>query len=124
MGSNEASEGGVAPYTCIAAGAAPPGDAVDGESCQFWWTREPSGQVTAFSNTVGWCFRHAVWQYDSNADSTPDAQYPRCVTLTTGDVVPPINGTSDALYFGCVALPPSPLPASPPALLDRVDGGR
>jgi len=93
----------------------------------FWWTRESADSVTAFSNTVGWCFKFAAFQYDSNGDMTLDAPYPRCPTLTTGDVVPPINGTSDALYFGCVELPASlvaPLPSAPRVLLDRVDGWR
>jgi len=127
MGNNESSEGGVAPHTCVAAGAPPPSHATDGETCTFWWTREPTDSVTAFSNTVGWCFRFAAFQYDSNGDMTVDTPYPRCISLTTGDVVAPLNGTSDALYFGCVARPASlvaPLPSSTPALLDRVDGGR
>jgi len=36
------------------------------------------------------------------------------------------DGTSDALYFGCVALPREPAGSAPaePALLDRVDGWR
>jgi hypothetical protein len=127
QGTNESSEGGVTPYTCVAAGAAPPSDVTDGESCHYWWTREPTDNLTPFSNTVGWCFKHAAWQYDSNGDSMPDAPYPRCITLTTGDVVPPLNGSSDALYFGCVAMPaslPAPLPASGPVLLDRLGGAR
>ena len=130
MGHNETSEEGVAPYNCTAFGAAPPTDPMDGETCTFWWTREATDFVTAFSNTVGWCFRFAAFQYDSDGDTTPDAPYPRCITLTTGDVVPPLNGSSDALYFGCVALPasslvaPLPPPATPPAFLDRVQSPR
>ena len=123
MGHNESSEEGVAPYTCTAAGAAPPTDPMDGEACFFWWVREPTDQVTAFSNTVGWCFRFAAFQYDSNNDMTYDAPYPRCSTLTTGDALPPLNGTSDALYFGCVELAPSlpaPLPAPRRLFLDRL----
>jgi hypothetical protein len=127
MGHNESSEEGVPPYNCTAFGAAPPTDPMDGEACFFWWMREPADQVTAFSNTVGWCFRFAAFQYDSNNDSTPDAAYPRCTSLTTGDVLPPLNGTSDALFFGCVEQAPSlpaPLPAKPRLLLDRVGGWR
>jgi hypothetical protein len=127
MGHNESSEEGVAPYTCTAAGAAPATDPMDGEACFFWWMREPTDDVTAFSNTVGWCFRFAAFQYDSNNDSTPDAPYPRCPTVTTGDVLPPLNGSSDALFFGCVELTsslPAPLPAPRRMFLDRLDGRR
>jgi hypothetical protein len=97
MGHNESSEEGVAPYNCTAFGAAPPTEPMDGETCTFWWTRESANSVTAFSNTVGWCFKFAAFQYDRSGDMTLDAPYPRCPTLTTGDVVPPLNGTSDAL---------------------------
>jgi hypothetical protein len=106
QGFDEASEGGVAPYTCEAAGAAAPSDPTNGESCHYWWMRESVDFVTPFSNTVGWCFKHAAFQYDSDGDTVPDAPYPRCVDLTTGDLVPPLNGASDALYFGCVAFVP------------------
>ena len=100
---------------------------MDGEACFFWWMREPSDQVTPFSNTVGWCFRFAAFQYDSNNDTVPDAPYPRCSTITTGDVLPPLNGSSDALFFGCVELMsslPAPLPAPRRMFLDRLDGWR
>jgi hypothetical protein len=37
-----------------------------------------------------------------------DRAFPRCTTLTTGDVEPPIGTPphNDAQYFWCVALPP------------------
>jgi hypothetical protein len=117
----ESYEGGVDPYTCEAKGAAAPDDPMDGEGCFYWWTREVVDFVTPYSNTVGWCFRRAAFQYDSNNDSVPDAPYPRCVDVTTGDVLPPMNGTGDALFFGCVALEEAPLVAPAPARvhLDR-----
>ncbi len=88
-------------------GAAPPGDGVAGESCRYWWMREPFNTIGRFSNTVGWCFKHAVHQYDTNGDMVNDAPYPRCVSLTTGDVVPPIQNPpgNDALDFGCIESP-------------------
>jgi hypothetical protein len=114
QGHDEASEGGVAPYTCESKGAAAPSDPTAGESCRYYWARESFETGSAFSNTVGWCFKHAAFQYDSNGDSTPDAPYPRCTTLTTGDVVPPIENPphNDALYFQCVARSAA---AAPPA---------
>lgn len=103
-------EGGVAPYTCAASGAALPTDPTNGESCRYYWLREPFPVLGAYSNTVGWCFKHAAFQYDSDGDQMPDAPWPRCVSVTTGDVVPPIGDGNDALNFGCVAAPAS-LPA-------------
>ena len=110
MDHNEADEGGVAPYTCQAAGAAAPDDPTNGESCRYWWAREPFDGLSPFSNTLGWCFKHAAFQYDTNGDMTPDAPFPRCITLTTGDVVPPIANPAhnDAQYFWCAALPEAP----------------
>jgi hypothetical protein len=121
LGTNEADEGGVSPYTCAAAGAAAPDDPSAGESCRYWWAREPFESPSPYSNTVGWCFKHAAFQYDTNGDLVSDAPFPRCITLTTGDLVPPIGNPphNDAEYFWCVALP------DPPALqLNRVGGGR
>ena len=106
-----------------------------GESCQYYWTREPSSEPTPFSNTLGWCFPVQSWRYDPDGmDPINNTDpYPRCPTLTTGDVVPPISTDipqNDAMYFGCVALqdgpPPPPAPAPPaprrpaPTLLDRL----
>ncbi len=120
---NQVSEGGVAPHTCVARGAAPP-EAVNGESCRYWWAREPFDAPSPFSNTLGWCFRHTAFQYDSNGDSAPDAPFPRCINLTTGDVVPPIGNPphNDAQFFWCVPLPATVIgwlarPATAPAPL-------
>lgn len=122
----EASEGGVAPRTCVASGAVAPDDPVNGESCRFWWAREDTGEVSPYSNTVGWCFRHAAFQYDSDLDQRLDAPFPRCITLTHGDVVPPVGTPphDDALYFWCVPWPDNgaarPLATDGPARL-RLD---
>lgn len=104
---NTSSEGGVAPDTCASKGAAPPESATAGESCRYFWAREPFEALTPYSNTVGWCFKHAVFQYDSNGDMQNDAPFPRCIALTTGDVVPPIANPphNDAEYFWCAAKP-------------------
>ncbi len=105
---NMASEGGIAPSSCNARWSAPlPDDPTQGESCRFWWAREPHSMITPFSNTVGWCFPHAEFQYDTNGDQIPDAPFPRCINVTTGDVIPPIGNPphNDAQYFWCVSLP-------------------
>ncbi len=100
---NQGSEGGVAPYTCQARGAPAPADP-GGESCRYWWARESAAELTAWSNTLGWCLAHAETLYDSDGDTLPDAPFPRCTTLTTGDVLPPFGAPAenDAEYFWCV----------------------
>ena len=104
---NMTSEGGVTPYTCESKGASPPDSATAGESCRYFWAREPFDELSPFSNTLGFCWKHAIYMYDSNNDMMPDAPFPRCITLTTGDVVPPIGNPphNDAMYFWCVAQP-------------------
>ena len=135
QGMNTADEGGVSPETCASRGAALPGDATAGESCRFWWGREPFTTLSPFSNTVGWCFKHATFLYDSNMDGTFDAPWPRCVDLTTGDVLPPISNPpgNDALEFWCIQSPSmrarvagavKPPWRSEQPLVDRVAGWR
>jgi hypothetical protein len=105
---NMTAEAGVAPDDCVGRwGAAPPGDGIAGESCRYWWARESFDGLSTFSNTVGWCFKHAVFRYDADGDQTLDTAFPRCTTLTTGDVVPPIGNPphNDAQYFWCTELP-------------------
>ncbi len=115
MGMNTADEGGrvTASTTdkdqCAASwGASPPADGTAGESCRYWWAREPFENISNFSNTLGWCYKHAIFQYDTDGDMTADAPFPRCITLTTGDVEPPIGNPmhNDAMYFWCIAVPP------------------
>ena len=104
---NQASEGGVAPSTCVAGGAAGPADPVNGESCRYWWAREPFDALSPYSNAVGWCFAHARFSFDSDGDMTPDAPFPRCTAVSGADKVPPLANppASDAIYFWCHALP-------------------
>jgi hypothetical protein len=119
MGMNTADEGGQVTASttdkdqCVGSwGASPPQDGTAGESCRYWWAREPFDALSPYSNTVGWCFKHAVFQFDSNLDMTPDMPFPRCTTLTAGDTVLPTNGTPDNLYFWCVASPPPMMKAA------------
>lgn len=112
-GMNTGSEGGEVTASttdkdnCQASwGAAPAADGTAGEGCRYWWAREPFDALSPYSNTVGWCFKHAVFQYDTNADMTPDTAFPRCTATTAGDVLQPLNMTPDNLYFWCVESPP------------------
>ena len=119
---NMTSEGGVAPYTCESKGAAPPSNATAGESCRYYWAQEPFDHLSQYSNTIGFCFKHAIHQYDSNNDGTPDAAFPRCVNLTTGDVLPPISNPpgNDALDFWCQPKTAPFARPAPAAQLDRL----
>lgn len=136
---NTQSESGVVPYNCEKQSAsspnpaAPPDDPDAGESCRYYWSREPFDPPSRYGNTVGWCFKHAKFQYDSDGDNSLDTPFPRCIDVTNGDVIPPVMNPpiSDALYFWCVAVPTStPLlgpvgrkpPTRVPVLLDRVTG--
>jgi hypothetical protein len=104
---NMAQEGGVAPDTCQGRwGANPPSDGVAGESCRFWWANEQFDGLSPFSNTVGFCWKHAIITVDHNQDGTPDFPFPRCVDLTEGDVVEPIGNPphNDARFFWCLPL--------------------
>lgn len=86
-----------------------------GESCRYWWAREPFDELSPFSNTVGWCFKHAAFRYDSDANMAADHPFPRCNALpgcttagcTTADRVLPIGNPphEDASFFWCRALP-------------------
>ncbi len=105
---NFAAEGGAAPYNCATKwGAAAPNDAAAGESCRYWWAKEPFDNLSPFSNTVGWCFKHATWQFDSDNNMAVDSPFPRCAALTKQDKVLPIANPAgdDALYFFCEAMP-------------------
>ena len=104
---NFASEGGAGTFTCASKGASLPGNAAAGESCRYWWAREPFDDLSPFSNTVGWCFKHAVFEYDSDANMATDHKFPRCAALSKGDNVLPIGmpAHDDSQYFWCTALP-------------------
>ncbi|HVV83766.1 MAG TPA: hypothetical protein VHE35_11910 [Kofleriaceae bacterium] len=105
---NYAAEGGMVPNDCQGKWeAAPPGDVQNGESCRYWWAREGFDDLSPFSNTVGWCFKHAAFHYDSDGNMADDHAFPRCVSLSSGDNVLPISNPpgDDATYFWCKALP-------------------
>jgi hypothetical protein len=100
-------EGGVEPDSCQTRwSAAAPADPL-GESCRYWWGREMTPNPSPLGNSVGWCFRHNAHRYDSDGDHVVDRPTPRCVTLTTGDVEPPVTNPpgNDALSFLCIAAP-------------------
>jgi len=112
---NYAAEGGLGPNSCMTKWGAQPPRVGNGESCRYWWAREPFDTLSPFSNTVGWCFEHNTFKFDSNGDMTADHFFPRCAALpgcttpncTTADLVLPIGNPphEDASFFWCRALP-------------------
>jgi hypothetical protein len=82
-------------------------DADGGEHCRYMWGFEIDDQgvyqPSPTSNTVGFCFDHGKYQYDSNADNTPDMPYPNCGMLADGFG----SGSNPAMpltYFGAADL--------------------
>jgi hypothetical protein len=80
-----------------------------GEHCRYIWSFEIDDQGNFLrsptSDTVGFCFDHSKYQWDSNADDTPDTDYPSCALLASGsstatDPLKPLEywGASD---LGC-----------------------
>ncbi len=104
---NFAAEGGATPFDCARAGAAPPDDPIAGESCRYWWAREPFGGLSPYSNAVGWCFAHTRFRFDSDDDLIDDAPFPRCAAVSGADQVPPFASppADDAVSFWCKARP-------------------
>lgn len=105
---NAAAEGGMEPNSCFTKwNAARPRDGGAGESCRYWWAREPFDTLSPFSNTVGWCFKHSIFQFDSDGNMAPDAPFPRCAALSSSDKTLPVSNPpgDDSIYFWCKALP-------------------
>ncbi len=103
-------EGGVSGSTreCTDRNAPPPATANGGESCRYFWAREPFAELSPFSNTLGFCWDHTLLWYDSNNDMTGDMKTPRCTTLPVGmDLLPPVGNppVPDPLFFWCIQQP-------------------
>ncbi|HEX5064352.1 MAG TPA: hypothetical protein VFV99_33485, partial [Kofleriaceae bacterium] len=74
-----------------------------GESCRYIWSFEIDDQGNFLrsptSDTVGFCFDHGKYQYDSDGDNTPDTPLPACATLPDGFGSGSAFGAAD---LGCV----------------------
>ena len=74
----------------------------NGEHCMYSWLFEEDNAGTVHhsptSDTVGWCWDHTKYRYDSNGDGIPDAVLPPCGTV-------PLTSTTviDAIDLGCVS---------------------
>ncbi len=83
-------------------GAIPDGGATsNGEHCMYSWNLELDSTDTLHrsqtSNTVGICFDHTKYMYDSDGDGTVDTVLPPCAALA----INPTSGLS-AIDLGCV----------------------
>ena len=107
-GSDGLADQGLAPHQCVAAdiridgGYTPPVASLN--SCMYSWVFEedPAGEVakSPTSDTVGFCFDHSIYRYDSNGNNmidSGDATDPACSDLPGSGS--PINAAS----FGCIS---------------------
>ena len=104
-GLNDEDRLGVAPHRCNTTDRVGTFDtSANGEHCLFSWFFEidDGGNFvrSPTSDTLGFCYDHSKYLYDSNGDNTPDAPIPACATLLDGTG----SGGSDvrAGDFGCV----------------------
>jgi hypothetical protein len=82
-------------------------DTDGGEHCRYIWSFEIDDQGnflrSATSDTIGFCFDHGKYQYDSNNDNMPDMPLPNCGMLQDGFG----SGSNPAMpltYFGAADL--------------------
>ncbi|HEX5058484.1 MAG TPA: hypothetical protein VFV99_03945 [Kofleriaceae bacterium] len=92
---------GDAPHRCNTSDAMGTFDtSAGGEHCRFIWSFEIDDNNTFLrspsSDTVGFCFDHSKYLYDSNNDGTADTPLPPCATLP--------NGTGSGTSFGAADL--------------------
>ncbi len=99
---------GAAPHACNTTNAEGTFDTEsatnNGDHCMYSWFFEIDNNngnhvPSPTSNTVGICLNHKQYQYDTNADGTPDSNFPACSTLPLmGNTNPPYNAGD----WGCV----------------------
>lgn len=105
-GTNGANAAGLSPHRCSTTDADGVFDTAsgsnNGEHCMYSWSFEidSGGQLvrSPTSDTVGICFDHKKYMYDSNGDGTADAVIPPCATLPLTSSPPSPN----AVDWGCV----------------------
>jgi hypothetical protein len=121
-GSNNADRLGAMGNRCNATDRAGTFDtSADGEHCRYLWSFEIDDQNNFLrsptSDTVGFCFDHSKYLYDSNGDGSADAPVPACATLPDGFGS---GGTLGAADVGCVDTTHAMLPLQGKAPARRV----
>jgi hypothetical protein len=103
-GTNNADRLGEDPHRCTTpdrVGQFDTGQAA--EHCRYIWSFEIDDQGNFLrsptSDTVGFCFDHSKYLYDSDNDNTPDTPLPACATLADGFGAGMTFGAAD---IGCV----------------------
>ncbi|HEY5925315.1 MAG TPA: hypothetical protein VIV11_26710 [Kofleriaceae bacterium] len=112
---------GEAPHRCTSPDRVGTFDtSVGGEHCRFIWSFEIDDQGNFLrspsSDTLGFCFDHSKYLYDSDADNVPDTPYPACSTLADGFG----SGVFGAADLGCVDTTHAQLMNVPPRRFDDV----
>jgi hypothetical protein len=103
-GPNDENGLGEAPHRCTTPDRVGSFDtSANGEHCRFLWSLEIDTQGhflrSPTSDTVGFCFDHSKYLYDSNADGMADTPYPPCASLPDGFGSGSALGAGD---LGCV----------------------
>ena len=103
-GPNDENRLGEAPHRCTNPDRAGTFDtSANGEHCRFIWSFELDDQNNFLrsptSDTLGFCFDHSKYLYDSNNDNVPDTVYPPCASLPDGFGSGSALGAAD---LGCV----------------------
>ncbi len=88
-GTNNDNRLGEAPHRCTTPDRAGTFDtSPGGEHCRYLWSFEIDQQGSYLpsptSNTVGFCFDHSKYLYDTNSDNVPDTVLPACASLPDG----------------------------------------
>ncbi len=103
-GTNDDDRLGEAPHRCTTTDRLGTFDtSANGEHCRYLWSLELDQQGNFLrspsSDTVGFCFDHSKYEYDSDNDNTPDTTYPPCASLPDGFGSGSALGAAD---IGCV----------------------
>jgi hypothetical protein len=110
-GSGDVNQHGMAPHRCQTPDALGSFDtSATGEECAYWWYLETDSSTNTltrsdYSDTLGFCFDHSKYSYDTNGDGTADTPLPPCQQLqihaTGTDPTQPLTywGAAD---LGCV----------------------
>ncbi len=110
-GTNNDDRLGIAPHRCTPTDRLGTFDnSPGGEHCAFSWLFEVDDFGTLLrsptSDTVGFCYDHSKYLYDSDGNQTPDTAYPACAQLQNGfgSGTNPMNPLTyfGAADFGCV----------------------
>lgn len=108
-GTNDENHLGLAPHRCNDIDRRGTFDTSPGaEHCQFAWPYEVDAATmtflkSVFSDTLGFCYDHSKYLYDSDGDNMRDSPTPRCADLQDGFG----SGTNPAdplTYFGAADL--------------------